>query len=146
MVELETKQDVEDFVRGCTFLGTGGGGHPREGRKWLMEDLEKGMKVKFHDVDSISDEGWVVCPFLMGSIAPETEETKQKKRILGLTKEIISRPLVKAVEELEKYEGITIEGIAPVEIGGGNTPGPLDVAVHLNKKKVRWRLCRKSYT
>jgi len=136
MVELETKQDVEDFVRGCTFLGTGGGGHPREGRKWLMEDLEKGMKVKFHDVDSISDEGWVVCPFLMGSIAPETEETKQKKRILGLTKEIISRPLVKAVEELEKYEGITIEGIAPVEIGGGNTPGPLDVAVHLNKKML----------
>jgi hypothetical protein len=134
MVKLQTKEAVEDFIRGCTFLGTGGGGHPKEGRKWLIEDLEKGRKLEFHDIDSISDEGWTVCPFLMGSIAPETEETKQKKETLGLTKEIISRPLVKAIEELEDYKGINIEGIVPIEIGGGNTPGPLDAAAQLGKK------------
>jgi hypothetical protein len=136
IVKLETKQAVEDFIRGCTFLGTGGGGHPKEGREWLIEDLERGMKLEFNNVDSISDKGWTVCPFLMGSIAPEAEETKQKKETLGLTKEIISRPLVKAIEELEEYKGINIEGIVPIEIGGGNTPGPLDAAAHLGKKLV----------
>ena len=27
---LKTRQEVEDFVRGCTFFGTGGGGDYQE--------------------------------------------------------------------------------------------------------------------
>ena len=39
---LATQQDCEDFVRGLTFLGTGGGGAPERGLKMLLErpDLE----------------------------------------------------------------------------------------------------------
>ena len=34
--ELRTEQEVRDFVRGCTFLGTGGGGSPHEGVELLL--------------------------------------------------------------------------------------------------------------
>ena len=33
---LENQQMAEDFVRGCTFMGTGGGGLPANGLQSLM--------------------------------------------------------------------------------------------------------------
>jgi len=41
---LRSKTDFEDFVRGCTFLGTGGGGPSEAGLKLLLEDLENTEK------------------------------------------------------------------------------------------------------
>jgi len=135
MAKLETKQDVEDFVRGATFLGTGGGGLPKQGKKWLMEDIEEGT-IELEELESIGDDEWFVCPFLMGSIAPESEEVKEKKKKLGLTEEVYERSLVKAVEELEEYMNEDIAGIIPIELGGANTPGPVDTAAQLDKKIV----------
>lgn len=136
MVKIENKEDVEDFVRGCTFLGTGGGGLPKEGKKWLIEDIEEGKTIELEDLENISDEEWFVCPFMMGSIAPESEEVKKKKESLGLTEEVYDRPLVKAIEVLEKYMGIYIAGVIPVELGGANTPGPVDAAAQMSKTIV----------
>lgn len=42
---LDSKQKIEDFVRGCTFLGTGGGGLPEDGLKALVEELEAGREL-----------------------------------------------------------------------------------------------------
>jgi hypothetical protein len=69
----------------------------------------------------------------MGSIAPETEEIAKKKIALGFKKKVVENPLVNAIEELEKYLNKKAEVIVPVELGGGNTPGPLDVATKMNK-------------
>ncbi|MEM3190927.1 MAG: DUF917 domain-containing protein [Candidatus Micrarchaeia archaeon] len=130
--ELKTKKDIEDFVRGVTILGTGGGGDPKKGMALLFKDLENNKRLIWKDLDEIDAE-WSACPFLMGSIAPETEEIVKKKIALGFNKKVVENPLVNAIEELEKYLNKKAEVIVPVELGGGNTPGPLDVATKMNK-------------
>ena len=44
-VKLQTHQDLEDFVRGCTLLGVGGGGNPAEGLKALEEQFNAGKAL-----------------------------------------------------------------------------------------------------
>ena len=46
---IKTCQDAEDFVRGCTFYGTGGGGDYAMGVDALVKQIEKGNEV-----------GWVI--------------------------------------------------------------------------------------
>ena len=74
-MKLTTQQQVEDFVRGCTFFATGGGGLPANGRKSLMDELDAGREIGWVDVADIPDSSVSVCPFLMGSIAPHDEAT-----------------------------------------------------------------------
>ncbi len=138
MLRLHDRKEVEDFVRGCTFLGTGGGGSPHTGLKILLEDLEKYGDIIIHGVEDIRDDAYVVTPYLMGSIAPKTPELIAKMASLGMTRKIglAERILVYAVMELEKYLGVEFDGVVAVELGGGNTPGPVDVAVVLGKKIV----------
>ncbi|MEM4570168.1 MAG: DUF917 domain-containing protein [Desulfurococcaceae archaeon] len=138
MLRLRTRQDVEDFVRGCSFFGTGWGVSPQVGLRILLEDLEKYGEIVVHDVNSIRDDAYVVTPYLMGSIAPKTPEVVAKMTSLGLVKRIgiADRILAYAVLELEKYLGVEFEGVVAIELGGGNTPSPVDVAVTLGKMIV----------
>jgi DUF917 family protein len=135
---LRNKQDVTDFVRGCTFYGTGGGGKPTLGLKLLSEDLEKMGEIPISDPSSIRDDAWVCTPFLMGSIAPVTSETEARMRKAGVSKKlgIADRILVLSVRELERYANVTIEAMVSSELGGGNTPAPIDVAMSLGMKVV----------
>jgi len=121
---LKNKQDVEDFVRGCTFLGTGGGGNPEKGIESLMSELEKGNEVGWIDVNSIGDDELTCCPFLMGSIAPQTEEINKEKIWFGLTEEkfIEKDILAEAVKELSNFTNKKISALVPIELGGSNTP------------------------
>lgn len=136
MIALSKKEEIEDFVRGTTFFGTGGGGSPQKGLELLERDLANGKKLFWKDLSELNDEFKAVCPFLMGSIAPETEEIKKRKLELGFSKKTVLNPLVNAVLELENYTGEKADVIVPVELGGGNTPGPLDVASNLGKTLV----------
>jgi len=129
--QIKTPKDAEDFVRGCTLLGTGGGGDPKKGLKLLLEDLEQGLKIKFEDSREIDDNVYTACPFLMGSIAPLTEEIKRKMKFYGLEKKVVDRILAAAVKELEEYTGKKISALVPIELGGQNTPAGVDAAVRL---------------
>jgi len=124
---------VEDFVRGATFYGTGGGGDPKRGLEFLLKDLEIYKRIIWKDINEISEESWSACPFFMGSIAPETPEVKQKKEEFGLITITVENPLINAIKELEQYTSKTVDVIVPVELGGENTPGPLDVAIRTGK-------------
>mgnify|MGYP000775096895 FL=1 len=62
---LENQQMAEDFVRGCTFMGTGGGGLPANGLQSLMSEINKGTKVGWVDMSEIPDDAMTACPFLM---------------------------------------------------------------------------------
>lgn len=128
---IKNIQDVEDFVRGATFLGTGGGGDPKKGLGFLKETLEEFGEIRWVNPTEIADDIWVATPYYMGSIAPPTEEQKQKMQKLGLVKKATERVLPEAVKELEEYTGEKIEGLVPVELGGLNTPGPIDAALRL---------------
>ncbi|WP_448807954.1 DUF917 domain-containing protein [Aminobacterium mobile] len=131
IIEIKTKQDVKDFVRGCTFYGTGGGGLAENGIKSLMSLLEKGKEIKFIDPTDVKDDEYIACTFLMGSIAPRTEETVKEMASFGLVKEKYtdSETLAEAVKELEKYTEKKISAIVPIELGGANTPGGVAASV-----------------
>lgn len=120
---LKDRQAVEDFVRGCTFLGTGGGGNPEKGIESLMSELEKGNEVGWVEANSIKDDELTCCPFLMGSIAPESEETKKEKVWFELTDEKFNEKdiLAEAVKELSNFTGKKISALVPIELGGSNT-------------------------
>jgi len=135
---LNNKEEVEDFVAGCTFYGTGGGGDPKLGLQMLLDDLSKLGEISILDSSAIRDDAWVCTPFLMGSIAPKTEETMRKLTSLGLTKRITmaDRTLVLSVLELQNYANVEVEAIVPTELGGGATPLAIDVAAALGKKAV----------
>ena len=131
MPGLKTEKDVRDFVRGCTFMGTGGGGPQEIGLKFLLEDIKEGREISWVDVSEIPDDVWTCVPYYMGSIAPMVPETKEKMKKMGLVEEKVERVLIKSVKEYEKYCNITIKGIIPMELGGINTPAPLDTAVRM---------------
>ena len=134
--ELKSEEEIRDFVRGCTFLGTGGGGSPQEGVSLLIETLNEGKRIQWIDVKEVRDEDWVTSPAGMGSIAPVTDEKRKMFEALGLRERKVKRTLVEAIRELERYLQSNVEVIVPAEIGGGNTPVPLDTAAQLGKVTV----------
>jgi DUF917 family protein len=135
---LRTLTDVEDFVRGCTFMGTGGGGDPKKGVASLKKLLDEGKEIKWVDADIIGDDDWTVCPFLMGSIAPLTEETKERMSFFGLHKPVYDNTgiLAKAMSELAAFQGVELSAVIPIELGGANTPGGVAAGLTLGLKVV----------
>ncbi|GAB4536345.1 MAG: DUF917 domain-containing protein [Anaerolineae bacterium] len=123
--KLETLQDCEDFVQGCLFMGTGGGGSVKWGMGMLKDALDEGIALEWVDVEDIPDDVWTVTTYGMGSIAPVSQETLDEIERLGLVNKFGDRSMEEAVKELEKYLGNPIGCIVPAELGAGNTPAPL---------------------
>ena len=48
-LRLKTKQDIEDFLAGCAFYGTGGGGDVAIGRASLNSCLDRGLDLALID-------------------------------------------------------------------------------------------------
>lgn len=131
MLNIRSNEEIQDFVRGCTFMGTGGGGDPVDGIAWLKAAVDEGYELTLTDPQNIGDEEWTVCPFLMGSIAPHTEETKERMRRLELTQEPVKSVQADAVRLLEEYTGKKVGAVVPIELGGSNTPGAVVAAARL---------------
>jgi hypothetical protein len=72
---LTTIQDCEDFVSGCLFMGTGGGGGVDWGLGMLRAALEDGLPLEWTDLADIPDDAWTCTAFGMGSIAPQDDST-----------------------------------------------------------------------
>lgn len=136
MSGIKTMQDLDDFVRGATLYGTGGGGSQTMGKNLLLESFNEGKKIEWVNISSIDSDAWVCTAFYMGSIAPLTDEDRKKMKELGLVERVEKRVLTTAVKELEKELGIDISAIIPVELGGLNSAAPLDAAVQIGKKVI----------
>jgi uncharacterized protein len=121
MTTLKTKQDIVDFVRGCTFLGTGGGGAPEGGIEGLTKLLDQGKSLSFVPASEVNDDVWTTCCYLMGTIAPKSEEVLRGMKKFGLTNRTIEYMPAEAGKELAKYAGVEIGALVPLEIGGGAT-------------------------
>ena len=124
-VQLQTWQDCEDFVRGCVFMGTGGGGRPEWGEGMLRSALDEGLTIEWVDADDIPDDVWTVTPYGMGSIAPLTQETLDKIEEMGLKDRLGDTSMEEAVKELGNYLGQPIGCLVCAELGGGNSAAPL---------------------
>ena len=135
---LKNRQEVEDFVRGCTFYGTGGGGDYAQGVDALMKQLEKGHEIGWVDAGALED-GYTCCPFLMGSIAPESPEiAKERETIYGLGPQThdYTQAMVGAVRILEQLHGQAISALIPIELGGANTAACIAAAAEMGISAV----------
>ncbi|MDH7484765.1 MAG: DUF917 domain-containing protein [Anaerolineae bacterium] len=128
---LQNRQDCEDFIRGCLFMGTGGGGGIEWGMEMLTAALDEGLSIEWVDVSEIPDDAWTCTPYGMGSIAPPSAETLAQIERLGLVDRLGHRAMEVAVQELGRYAGVEIGAIVPSELGAGNTPAPLITGVRL---------------
>ncbi len=123
---LDSRQQIGDFVRGCVFFGTGGGGSPDEGRGLLEAQLDAGRKVGWVDVEEIPDDAWCVRISRTGTTAPPTPDMVAEKERLGLGPAELDQ--IKSIEELSRYVGREIRVIVPPEIGAGNSSAAVATA------------------
>lgn len=128
---LRTRQECEDFVRGLTFLGTGGGGSPQRGLDRLLAELESGHEIKWLDAADLPDETWTATVAGLGGRPPKEGPSVKELARIGLVQPRPENPLVVAVQELAAYAGVELGAIVPGEIGAGNVPAPLTVARQL---------------
>ena len=129
-------QDAEDFVRGCTFYGTGGGGSPEYGLGMLQKVLKQGKEINVINSSDVADSAWTCTAYGMGSIAPRTPKILAEMKGLGLTKASVEYKLLEALRELERFSKKKVSVIVPVEIGGANTPDPVATAALAGLKAV----------
>jgi len=71
---LKNIEDIEDFIRGVTYFGTGGGGGPEEGREYLASCMVEGFEIGFTDPSQIPNDLWCCSALGMGSIAPGSDQ------------------------------------------------------------------------
>ncbi|MHB1415259.1 MAG: DUF917 domain-containing protein [Chloroflexota bacterium] len=141
---LRTQEEAEDFLRGLTLLGTGGGGRRDVGRRYLMDLLTDGKMITWTDLSEVPDDTWTCCSFGMGSIAPTSALSEEERRKLGYVDMPYPRPFLQAVRELELYSGVKIGAIAPFELGATNTSAPLDAAMRLGVALVDGDYCARA--
>ncbi|MEM3577430.1 MAG: DUF917 domain-containing protein [Candidatus Bathyarchaeia archaeon] len=113
------EDEVEYLVYGATTLGTGGGGNPKKGLKLLIEDMRKGRRLRIADLNELSDNDIIVCPYFCGTIAPTTQKHENI---------VYSDPIVESFKKIEKTLGEKISAVATTELGGFNTAAALHVA------------------
>jgi DUF917 family protein len=130
-LNLTSEADIRDFVRGCTFFGTGGGGSPTYGYEMLAMVRRERKRIRAVDPATVPDNVWTVCAYGMGSIAPRTPPVLDEMKSLGLSRPTVKYKLTEAVRELEKHTGAQVRVIVPLEIGGANTPDPVATAAHM---------------
>jgi len=131
--------EIQDFARGATFFGTGGGGAYKTGVELLQEQFEAGREIGWVDVADIPDDIFTASAFGMGSIAPKGEETKEEMKALGCLQELYPRRtdrLIHALSELERYSGKKIGALVPGEIGGGNSCMCVAVAAETSRPAI----------
>ena len=121
-LRLKTKQDIEDFLAGCAFYGTGGGGDVAIGRASLNSCLDRGLDIALKDPYDMKDDETYCCAFFMGSIAPKTPETLAEIEKMGYTQRVYDPDdiLIGAVRNMEEFLGRKVDGIFVAEPGGTN--------------------------
>ena len=128
---IRTEQEVEDLLRGLVLLGTGGGGHPKVGRQYLLTHIQAGQEIRWKDLSNVPDDAWTCCVFGMGSVAPQDPLSGAERTRLGYVGDQVAYPMVEAVQELERYTGVSVQALVSFEPGAVATSGTLDVATRL---------------
>jgi len=127
---LKTRTDVEDLTTGCTFFGTGGGGDKQLGLNMLYPHIDAGKTIELIDVKNVKDNDWIACAYYSGTIAPPTPEVEAERARFPW--DAYENELAAGLEALENHMGVKFKAVAPFELGGINTPAPIDAAVKHN--------------
>ncbi|MFQ5696056.1 MAG: DUF917 family protein, partial [Terriglobia bacterium] len=73
-----SRQDLEDILLGCTYLGCGGGGDYHEGLKLIHTDLEQGLRFRLLRAEEMDEEDSAASLYYLGSTAPAPPEAQQR--------------------------------------------------------------------
>ena len=129
---FKTRQEIEDFIRGATFYGTGGGGDPVLGASMMNTLLEEGVAFGWVDPREVGEDVATASVFGMGSTAPRTPAVCRQMGKYGLNpnQPLLSRKeyIIGALEQLENYVGKQVGALVPIELGGGNSPSAMVAA------------------
>lgn len=132
---LKTEADIRDFVRGCTLLGTGGGGLEENGVESLLSEFRAGKEIGWIDVADVPDDAITACPFLMGTIAPKTPEVLAEMDSYDMNEKTSIYPekerTAKSIVELEEYTGKKVAVVVPLELGGASSPACIGAGLSL---------------
>jgi len=124
-MKVLNETELRDIIEGCTVLGTGGGGDPKEGWKIIEKELKTGKEFELVKLDEISASGIVPMPYFVGSLS--------EKKVKSVYKQ---GEAVRSYELLEEYTGKKFEGVIPSELGGGNTAIAFATAARLGRPIV----------
>ena len=130
---LGTTDDCDDFITGCLFMATGGGGDPDTGAAILRAALADGLELGWTDRSDIADQTLTVMVYGMGSIAPVGADLDELLRSLGVGAAPASEAqgMQEAARVLSEYLGEPIGCIVIAELGAYNSPAPLVAATRL---------------
>ncbi len=123
---LKTRTDIEDLTTGCTFFGTGGGGDKQLGLNMLYPHVDAGKALEIVEVGKVKDDDWVACAYYSGTIAPPTPEIEALRTRFPW--DYFEKELALGLATLEEHMGVKFAAVAPFELGGVNTPAPIDAA------------------
>lgn len=123
-----SKQNLEDIVMGCCYLGSGGGGSYEAGLKRIHDDLAAGLTFNLISVEEMNDDDYAATTYYVGSTAPYTAEQLERFNKLPRIKD---EATAVAFRLLQRYTGKNFVAVIAGEIGAGNTPYALSTAAHL---------------
>lgn len=133
---LETLEDCEDFINGCLFMGTGGGGSAEWGMSMFRTALDRGLPLEWVDASDVDDEALTATTYGMGSIAPADPGVTAEIESLGLREEFGHHSMAESVRGLSTYLGRPVDCLVAAELGAGNSPAPLVTAAELGVSLV----------
>jgi uncharacterized protein len=107
--------NLEDFIRGAAFLGTGGGGDPYMGRLMLQHQFQSGRSVTVLEPIELPDDARVVAVLTMGAPTVINEKVPS------------GAATVAALRRMEQQLDCKFDAIMPIEAGGINGTLPLVV-------------------
>ena len=130
---ISSVEDCSDFIDGCLFMSTGGGGDPGTGMLILEAALAEGLDLGWTDMDRISDGTLTAMVYGMGTIAPAGADQDELLRSLGVGSAPRSEAqgMQEAVRVLSEHLGEPIGCVVVAELGAYNSPAPLVVAARL---------------
>jgi DUF917 family protein len=122
MYSLTSFEEIEALVYGATFFGTGGGGDPVRGLNLLLKSFKMKKKIDVIDIEELSEEEIIVCPYYVGTIAPTAKTRKAIK---------IENPIGLAIKKMENVLGKKVGAIVASELGGSNTAVAISIATEI---------------
>ena len=113
MIKELTELDLKDIIKGCTILGTGGGGDPEEGLKIVKREFDRGGKFLLTGLDEISDDATMASPYCVGSLTSNEVRSVYdgSQRIFPIAE------CIRSFELLEEYTGKKFFATVATEIG-----------------------------
>lgn len=120
MYRVESETDVRDMARGAVFLGGGGGGDPRVGALFVIDQMRRGRHPRVMEAAELADDAFVV------SIAGVGAPTVLEEYLVS------ARMLRRLVEECAQFYKRPIDALISAEIGGFNSLMPLAAATEVD--------------